>query len=1089
MVYTNDSSPFGSSPLNNAASPRLFWQGRDPKSPSRFSAENENLYERVHSPSPKRSSIENLKRASRVKNSNMFAKEHVGQYDPASSVFLDRPLAAGRPLNAQSQTQNTSYDSFRKSFSRDTRMEAPNKRPNLASPMKSPLKTASTFSPHGMSKNQLSPSKSSLSKANRFKDTGFDPENGIWSEDDEIGSAQLPEGRYLHRHAKSVTFDAAPPQVNEYEQATPDPSSVASGSREGSYDYDSADDDYDSFERGSSFERDDSFDASLEDTDKTPVVLPEDWRFMSPEAVNTQLAANFEDPFEEDYGSPEPTAQPKSLNDKQYPTARVESTESSGSSSRPLPPLPPPGLAGVARARSERSDSNNSLMAAAERASNAQRNLPSPPRPASISKADILGINANSMSLEDRLELMKIQDEDRNAEAKHQKDIFARQTESEDREFRSEAEDDVGQMHADNAAHLDENAFANDYQLPPRISRESILRKIQSQTFDDIDDPYEYSSQPDSSPAHAAVLDPDIPIASVEETTKITVTEEIEKTVVIKQEEDDEVDMCAIPSAYEDHHPSQSEQADNATVISSTSPGHEEDDDASHYSCDVSGENQSPLPYPSSMEEEGQLTPRAQSPQKAEKAQQAQHMALPEFAGFMNDNDFDLSLSSYMSQSMDLSDHKSQAPPSGIATSTRDWLQRSSDQLEVKHQDHEAREYVSPQVDLLHRPQTPENKTPEVDNVDDLDSNSGTPDSVIRHPRTDESSTPESLLAPEPSVVPETSVVPERAATIKAPGGKLKTRPSLTPADTDLMAETRRRVSGQSLPDVPSVPEDAPKPLSAVLPPVPQRKPNRVSTNLLAEEERPSSSESGKTARSSGSSTESVESKRVSSLVKLDIPVAGSDESLGWGLDKEFDRVIESQKVAFAPPFSQSHSRHALPGAGAGAGNGPYLHNPHFGQIADRGVARQRGYLMRQNTKVVVASSRHNEDPPSLPPPSEESQSQDLRGTKSAGNSPRKPSQTKTWTTEPWNGKARRKSIRTASGSPQKKPVSGPAPPLPGQQSVLGNVAEDQAEPTEEFGEDGSERGRLFVKVVGVKNLDLPLPRGKYDVPVRNFAR
>lgn len=59
----------------------------------------------------------------------------------------------------------------------------------------------------------------------------------------------------------------------------------------------------------------------------------------------------------------------------------------------------------------------------------------------------------------------------------------------------------------------------------------------------------------------------------------------------------------------------------------------------------------------------------------------------------------------------------------------------------------------------------------------------------------------------------------------------------------------------------------------------------------------------------------------------------------------------------------------------------------------------------------------------------------------------------------------------------------GPAPPLPGQHSNvasgLGSVAEDVATPaTEEF-EEGEERGRLFVKVVGVKDLDLPLPRGK----------
>lgn len=64
---------------------------------------------------------------------------------------------------------------------------------------------------------------------------------------------------------------------------------------------------------------------------------------------------------------------------------------------------------------------------------------------------------------------------------------------------------------------------------------------------------------------------------------------------------------------------------------------------------------------------------------------------------------------------------------------------------------------------------------------------------------------------------------------------------------------------------------------------------------------------------------------------------------------------------------------------------------------------------------------------------------------------------------------------------PKKKPLPGAVPPLPGQAS---NVQE--APPTidenEALGhdvyEDGEERGRLFVKVVGIKYIDLPLPRG-----------
>ena len=57
---------------------------------------------------------------------------------------------------------------------------------------------------------------------------------------------------------------------------------------------------------------------------------------------------------------------------------------------------------------------------------------------------------------------------------------------------------------------------------------------------------------------------------------------------------------------------------------------------------------------------------------------------------------------------------------------------------------------------------------------------------------------------------------------------------------------------------------------------------------------------------------------------------------------------------------------------------------------------------------------------------------------------------------------------------------SEPAPPLPGQESALGVVDEDYAAGTSTLEDDvgeGVERGRLFVKVVGVKDLDLPMPR------------
>ena len=141
---------------------------------------------------------------------------------------------------------------------------------------------------------------------------------------------------------------------------------------------------------------------------------------------------------------------------------------------------------------------------------------------------------------------------------------------------------------------------------------------------------------------------------------------------------------------------------------------------------------------------------------------------------------------------------------------------------------------------------------------------------------------------------------------------------------------------------------------------------------------------------------------------------------------------------------------------------------------------------MRQNTKVIVASS-DNTPPLSAyqlkPTPG--------RGTRSAGNSPRKGSNERpSWSVEPWNGNMRRKSIKDVGGSVRKRPGSGVAPPLPGQPSNVTSSLESLTEGTTAVGErqDGVERGRLFVKVIGVKELNLPLPKGKLIAPPRRLV-
>ena len=126
----------------------------------------------------------------------------------------------------------------------------------------------------------------------------------------------------------------------------------------------------------------------------------------------------------------------------------------------------------------------------------------------------------------------------------------------------------------------------------------------------------------------------------------------------------------------------------------------------------------------------------------------------------------------------------------------------------------------------------------------------------------------------------------------------------------------------------------------------------------------------------------------------------------------------------------------------------------------------QRGYLMRQNTKVIHASERGPEDEvnPTLERPGH------ARG--------------QSWSVEPWRSN-RRRSHRDSSL--RKRPSNGgPVPPLPGRESSV--ATSNRLPSVSETGRSSSmgsvdgenvERGRLFVKVLGVKDLTLPLPQGQ----------
>ncbi|KAJ3529206.1 hypothetical protein NM208_g9866 [Fusarium decemcellulare] len=359
-----DSSPFQSSPLESVTSPRMFWQNRN----------SENFYGRGGSPSPnRRSSIERLQKASRVRNSNILALEQKQEYDPTRIPQIERPLAKvqgnvfGSTGSFRSSTGERPIFSHQRSESKTS--------VHTLSPTKTATPHGSPNRPLTPSREQSSPTKSSLSSS-RFK-SSFDMETGTWSVDSPGDEHQLPPGRALHRHAKSVTFDAAPPQINEYEMATPDLSSIGTNSREGSYESmeDDEDDEDVLYDPAHVDLEGDSFDASLEDTDKTPVVGPDDWRGDSP-FVHRDTPREFN-------SSPMPENAPAASTGRPA-HIRTDSSASNGEH-RPLPPLP--GFISHSRNNSvPSSPASPGLSATAERMLGSHRNLPSPlplPVPAS----------------------------------------------------------------------------------------------------------------------------------------------------------------------------------------------------------------------------------------------------------------------------------------------------------------------------------------------------------------------------------------------------------------------------------------------------------------------------------------------------------------------------------------------------------------------------------------------------------------------------------------------------------------------------------------------------------------------------------
>ena len=1025
MGMTAETSPFQSSPMDATTSPRLFWQNRNGVYNS------ENLYGgHPGSTSPtRRSSIERLQKASRVKNSSILAQEQRNEYDPTRVPRVERPL---------SKVQSNSFTGLGITGHQriDSKTNIPLYSPAKASPSSASLgspfqpynelasSVQSSHSAHSShssqsessvihnvnatcspSKEQASPIKSSLSSRYKNNYDNYDEYNPESS----MGEHDLPHGRILHRHAKSVTFDAAPPQVNEYEMATPDLSSVGSNSREGSYESEEDDDDYDDYryhpENG---HQDDSFDASLEDTDKTPVVGPDDWRHDSPDSRRSHAFNS----------SPMPDTMPSSAVGSHDSKPSVASGDH-----RPLPPLPGMGHS------NNNSASSNGLSATTEHMlGGSPRGLPSTPG-ASFTKADIQSIGNNKMTLEERLKLMMLSDDGKSA-AEVQRERRMRRGGPKDRANSHTPEPehahlDAASEHGEEEDTIGDLSGLEEYRLPPRISRESILRRVNGVVGQQRESDYNFSSPAPSTPERKLPMDPDVPIPSTEHDDDSVFMDNRVKAPHgstfsaddIYEDEDDEDSLEG--DEYESNFGEEIDDVDakaaGIELASTPRAATPVQDSFSSHTVQEDDIRQSELPV---IAQEGRISlgeTRAASMTKPAEA----HVASP-------------------------------TPVAEVAP------------VEMK------------------RPCTPEQKPrlkhlskPEYDGSgwgddeefeDDEEEEPGTPESVIHHPVHDdddddddddvfddeeydedeEQQEEEEEYKEEEVEVQELPAIPEQIATIKsASGSKLKTRASATPSDIMSMREARRQVS-REIPEVPAIPE---------------RHRSRLSRDMGPE---------------SASTDDYI--NRYPSFKKRSLTL---DLDLGLSLDQDFDRVIEAQKVITTQLLSASSHNIAAPTPQVGdeqlrkslAANDKcsQLARQHRYDLAvNTNIAprQQRGYLMRQNTKLVAASDKDGVD---------------FRTARSAGNSPIKSDRPQSWTVEPWNGETRRKSIR------KRLAPSGPVPPMPGQQSnaaAVNPVAEEETavEPAADAAtEEGVERGRLFVKVMGVKDLDLPIPRSKHQ--------
>ena len=957
------------------ASPRAFWLG---------SIQDNAKVKDSPTPSPRRTSLENLKKASRVQN-NKLLKQHLHSPSP--------PPGSGRPISMPPQSSGSTLkmeSTPLKSSLTSSKKADPNSPPRTqTTPPKSATLTSIMRGDNSTLIRASGPGKSSLLAS--YKVNGrSDIEEGTDGEDSTNTS---PNRR------KAVTFDEVPAQVVEYELITPVPS--VDGSPSISYDSHDSDDD-------------DEY-----DYDNTPVIEPDHWRDM-PERVATPPRLG--DPFR---ASPSPTGRPL----PPLPGTPLSRSDSA-SSNRPLPSIP-----FKSQIQSQQQISLHEKMQMMMQKSNAELH-PDPNAHVEEERAfgTALGISFEELAL----------NEGRDEE-----------TDEDDRTMSPEPiqkETTLDSHEAGAGLYSKSMQFDKefDFKRPKKISRDSIRRHVTRR-----DGSTSSIGSNESGETLSTVCD-----GNEEELFKVNGARTVDMSIVPGYD----------PARPASRYATRSPDAESEIIASEGSEYTGGDNDSRYSETDDGDSDATPTAgTPRAVSPVAQTAATASLPDPTENVpilsapvpaspptppkedeapEKRLSLSLPEFTAESHTDR--LGLRAFMTPSPPLI-----TAPSAVAEPTP---VPSPEPIPVLTTTPVLSPPVSSREQHVGRPSTPENRQIEID--EDLER---TPESVIRYkvnhsdedseyddeyyegaedgeeadePAQAESEADSSSRAETPQIVEprrSPSPIPEDAATIRAPGGKLRTRPSATPADMKAMAAQRRQVSGdhtnaaRMAAEIGSSGEEGSEEEEEEEEEDEEDEDEEEDDEEEEEEEEEEEDEEGgeeeeeeeddrERTASDPARTRGKTPMRKSSRKSLKMPTL-DELSIDLNLEEEFDRVMETQK---------------------------------------------RGYLMRHSTRVIHASSRDIDEEPTA---------------RAQGHK-----RTQSWQVEPWNGPGRRRSARNSLGQTRGQ-QDGTALPVPGQ---IDPASSQLAPPQITTGMEGQkpptppengERGRLFVKVIGVKDLTLPMPQ------------